>query len=45
MWHVSLLADVDGCNPSETGEIVVIDTLAEDTLDNFTSAKSSEAGG
>lgn len=45
MWHVSFLADVDGYNPSETDEIVVIDTLAEDTLHNFTFAKSSEAGG
>lgn len=45
MWHVGFLADADGYNPCETDEMVVIDTLAEDTLHNLTSAKSSEAGG
>lgn len=44
MWHVNFVADADGYNLSETDEMMVTDTLAEDTLPNFTSAGGSEAG-
>lgn len=46
MWRVNFLADADGYNHSESDEVVVTDTLAEDTLLNFTSEKAlKQAGG
>lgn len=38
---MNFLADADGYDPSETHEMVVAHTLAEDILPNFTSAESS----
>lgn len=40
MWHVNFLADADGYNPSESDEVVVTDTLAEDSPPNFTSEQA-----
>ena len=45
MGCVNFLAGADGCNSSEIDEMVLIDTLAEDTLYSFTSVKCGGVGG